>query len=187
MDTSSQFVCTFDIETTGLKADFGSLLAVCVKPWGGAVRVFREDEYKRDRRSRNPDMVRDVIEELNKYPILIAHNGVKFDRPWLNTLATIEGIESHLDPRGKMIDPLQVAWRHLNFSSNRLDALASWLGTKHHKTLVDRDVWLRAAMDADSAALDYIVKHCVKDVMVLEEVAWKLRQFIPAINGYGSY
>lgn len=187
MENDSQFVCTFDIETTGLKADFGSLLAVCIKPWGQPVQTYREDSYKRDRRSRNPAMVLEVITELNKYPILIAHNGVKFDRPWLNTLATIEGIDAHLDPRGKMIDPLQVAWRHLNFSSNRLDALASWLGTKNRKTLVDRDIWLRASMDADSTALDYIVAHCVKDVRVLEEVAWRLRQFIPQINGWGSY
>ena len=182
-----QFLATFDIETTSLKADFGSLLAVCIKPWGQPVKIYREDEYKRPRRSRNPQMTTDVINELNKYPILVAHNGVRFDRPWLNTIAILEDLDVHMDVKGKIIDPLMIAWRHLNFSSNSLAALSDWLGTKDKKTLVDREVWLRAGMDNDKKALDYIVDHCVKDVKVLEELLWKLRKFIPQINGWGSF
>lgn len=182
----AQMIATFDIETTSLRADFGSLLAVCIKPWGQKVQTYREDEYPRERRSRNPEMLKDVIHRLNEYPILVAHNGVNFDRKWLNTVAVLEGLDP-LDPRGKIIDPVLIARRHLGFSSNRLDALSDWLSTKYKKSPVRRDVWLRASLDADKEALDYIVDHCIKDVEVLEEVMWKMRQYIPQINAWGSF
>ncbi|HHT9130876.1 MAG TPA: ribonuclease H-like domain-containing protein [Candidatus Tripitaka californicus] len=184
---TEQLVASFDIETSNLKADFGTLLAVCVKPWKQPTIIFREDKYERERRSQNPQMLLDVIACLNQYPILIAHNGVQFDRPFLNTLALVHGLKAEVDPKGKMIDPVLIARRHLAFSSNRLDVLSEWLGTRTRKTQVRREAWVQAIFDRDAAALDYIVDHCVKDVRVLEEVAWRLRKFIPQINHYGSY
>ena len=182
-----QLVASFDIETSNLKADFGTLLAVCIKPWKQPVQVYREDSYTRERRSQNPQMLIDVIVELNKYPILIAHNGVQFDRPYLNTLAMVLGLGVEVDPKGKLIDPVLIARRHLAFSSNRLDVLSEWLATRTRKTLVKREAWVRAVFDADTQALNYIVEHCIKDVKVLEEVAWRLRKFIPQINHFGSF
>ena len=179
-------IATFDIETTGLTADADTILAAVIKPWMGEAKLYREDMYMRPRRSENPEMVTEIITELAKYPILIAHNGVRFDRPWLNTLAVMGGLDIILNPFGKIIDPVRLARKHLKFNYNSLEKLSEALGTRARKIPLTRQVWLRATLDGDKDALDQICEHCVADVDTLEEVAYICRPFIRDINAWGS-
>lgn len=57
---------------------------------------------------------------------MIAHNGKKFDIPKINTRFIING----LNPPSpyKQIDTLEVARKQFGFSSNSLDALATFFG-----------------------------------------------------------
>ena len=181
-----QLAASFDIETTGLDADYDTILCAVVKPWMGNPIVFREDKYKRPRRSENPEMVRSIIEELNKYNTLIAHNGVRFDRPYLNTLALQYGLDVVLKPFGNIIDPVLIARKALKFSSNSLWTLSEFLETETRKTRVSGKLWRRATIDNDKQALKEIIEHCIHDVLVLEEVTWKMREFIRRINDWGS-
>jgi uncharacterized protein YprB with RNaseH-like and TPR domain len=180
-----QLIATFDIETSGLKPDFGRMLCAVIKPWQGKCKVMREDDYGRVHAENTP-FAKDVIEELNRYPVLIAHNGRYFDRKFLNTLSIMGGSDVVVNPFGKLVDPVLIARQHLLFSSNRLDALADRLDTKYRKTRLDGRMWQRAGLGNDKKALDVIVDHCVKDVKVLEEVAWRLRHFVKSINEWGS-
>ena len=66
------------------------------------------------------------------------------------------------------------SWCHANF-----------LGF-NSKTEVKGHLWLAAALDGDSGALDYIVDHCVRDVLVLEKVVGVLKGYSTQFNAWGS-
>jgi len=182
---SSDFLACFDLETSSLSADFGVVLCGVVKPWQGKARVYRIDELAGDVPSDDHLVVAALIEALSQYDILVAHNGVRFDRPYLNTRALKWGLPL-LNPFGKIIDPVQHARRYLRMGGNSLANVAKTI-TKHQKSSVDGNVWVRAAMDRDKEAMDTVVKHCIKDVVVLEAVTERLRPFIKKIDERGSY
>lgn len=184
MANNMEIAC-FDLETSSLRADFGIVLCGVIKPIGGRRVTYRIDDQEGTVGSCDMFVVEELIAELGKYLILIAHNGVRFDRPFLNARATLWGLPP-MNPRGRIIDPVLLARKHLLVGSNRLDHLAMFLQTKHQKTPVDGAVWQRAVLDHDSAALDEIAHHCVNDVLVLEEIVTKLQPYIGKIQEWGS-
>ena len=171
----------FDLEMTSLKANFGVIICGVVKPCGGEAKIFRVKQVSTDDRR----IVADLVEELNKYTVLVAHNGVRFDRPFLNSRAVKWGLPV-LNPTGKLYDPVLVARRKLAISWNGLESLACFLGCKNRKYETVGDLWLRASLDHDKVALDEIVKHCIADVALLDEVAERLEPLIGMINSWGS-
>ena len=182
-------VASFDIECTGLDPMFSIGLCGVVKPWGAAkkdVKLFRNYEQG----ANDSEFIEAIIEELEQYSILVAHNGVFFDRKYLNGRALYHGL-APLNPRGKMVDPWRLAKNHLNFRGNSLDRLSDYLGCREKKTVVDGEIWMRAGYERGytergEAAMEYIIEHCLKDVDVLEEVASKLWVFTGNIHPWGS-
>ena len=178
-------IATFDLETSALSANFGIVLCGVVKPWQQEHKIFRIDQLKGATRSDDSKLVAALVAELNSYMILIAHNGIKFDRVFLNTRAIKHGIPL-LNPRSNMIDPVLLARRYLRMSYNGLDTIAQYLQTEHQKTPVMGHLWMKAVIDRDAEALQEIINHCIEDVYVLEEVAQKLVPFVGKINEWGS-
>src|SRR5574341_1334361 len=110
--------CSFDLEAFGLEPAYSVLMCGVVKPWGGKPKLFRQEVVG----ANDSELVGQLVEELNRYAILIAHNGLFFDRKMLNARALHWNLPI-LDPHGKFIDPCQVARRHLNMGRNSLEAL----------------------------------------------------------------
>ena len=48
------------------------------------------------------------------------------------------------------------------------------------------ELWLKATLDGRTEALDYIVDHCVRDVLVLEKVVGLLKGYSTRFNTCGS-
>ena len=178
-------IASFDLETSSLLADFGIVLCGVVKPWDEPARIFRIDDYGGHVGSDDSPLVGRLIAELGEYLILVAHNGVMFDRKFLNARAVRARLEP-LNPRGRIIDPVWLARKHLNLRSNSLEAVSMHLQTVHRKLPVDGAVWQKAVLDHDKVALDEIVAHCVEDVLVLEEVCERLQMFVGKIQEWGS-
>lgn len=178
-------IVSFDLETSSLQAGFGVLLCAVIKPWKKAPIVLRIDSDPSGVNSDDSRLVSATITALRPYNILIAHNGVDFDRRFLNSRAVKWELDP-LNPRGNIVDPVKIARRHLRVGSNSLASLSSFLATKHRKSPVDGDIWVRATLDRDKDAMDSIVKHCIADVLVLEEVAEKLIPFAGRITEWGS-
>jgi len=176
-----QLIACFDIEASGLDPMFAKVLCGVVKPWGEEPKLFSN----RRKGSDDSKVVESLITELNKYTILIAHNGVFYDRKFLNGRALRWNLP-FMDPKAKMIDPWRLAKNHLNFRGNSLARLADFLGTEHSKTEVSGNIWMRAALDNDPTAHKYIEEHCVEDVYVLEEIADRFKRFIGNVTAWGS-
>jgi len=179
------YVGLFDIETTGLDADFGVVLCAVVKGWEKEPVIFRTDS-KRHKPSDDSLVVGQTIDELRKYDILVAHNGVYFDKQYLNTRALRWRLPQVLLPDTKIIDPVKLARTHLRLGYNSLDRLAQHFGTEHQKQDVNGQIWVKAGMDNDKEAMDEVVQHCVNDVLVLQDVMELLRPFVRKIDSWGS-
>ncbi len=178
--------CVFDLETTNLSADFGVILCGVVKPAHGRPRIFRADTLNpnwSNCRSDDRHVTAAIVAELDKFDIWVAHNGAKFDVPFLRTRLLAHAMPPL--PTKKLIDPVLLARNKLRMNFNSLNAVANHLRA-NSKTDVEPQQWLAAALDGSRRAMSYIVKHCVQDVLVLEKVIGALKAYSGTYNTYGS-
>ena len=162
----------FDLETTNFAPDWGIILcgSYMEYPNGEVKTVSIGDKRYRGRTlSDDSRVVGELIKVLADASLICAHNGAKFDRPFINARALHWGIDI-LDPRGTFIDPVWLARKHFSLKYNSLDNLASFLGCKNKKTVVDGPTWVAAGIDRNAEAMAYVVEHCEKDVLVLRDL-----------------
>ena len=177
-----QLLATFDLETFGgLDPTWGRLIVGVVKPWKEEPIVFRVNRVKSD----DSKIVADVINELKKYAIIAAHNGLYFDVQFLNGRALEYNIPP-IPPEKKLIDPCQVARKHLGMRRNSLDAIAAHMHLDEQKMHVPAEVWVKAGMDNDKEALNILVERCVSDVRVLECLTERMLPLMRNITPWGS-
>ena len=170
-----------DIETTGLGADFGFILGACIKPANSKqILTFRIDDsenYEHDLCNDRALVLR-IKEAVERFDVIVHYNGQMFDFPFIDTRLAIWG-----EKRTALlhdIDLLPIVKRKLRLNSNKLDTVATALGLKHEKTKLEPMVWQRAS-HGSKPDLDYIMHHCEKDVLVLEEAFIRLKGFVDTI------
>lgn len=111
---------------------------------------------------------------LDQADIVIGHNLDRFDIPRIKTRFLLHNIEP--PSFYKQLDTLKVAKKEFNFSSNKLDYLAKFLGVEM-KNGVDFKLWKRCR-EGNQKALTELEEYNIQDVKVLEEVYLKLRPYI---------
>ncbi len=176
----------FDLETSSLNANFGIILCAVIAESGKKPIVLRGDVLCPDwdaRRSDDSAVVRAVAEELIRYDLLVAHNGLNFDVPFLRT--RLARHKMGIFPEKKLIDPYQLAKRKFRMSSNALRSLADMFGF-NEKTPVAGALWMAAYLDGDRRAMDEIVEHCVADVRMLEALTDQVKGYATQLNARGS-
>jgi len=181
-------VACFDLETSSLYANSGIILCASIKPYGSRkITTFRADKYPswKTNKSDNEDLVRAIMAELAEYDILIAHNGQYFDKAWLNTVCLKYDLIPALRSV-KFVDPVLLARRHLRMARNSLAALIDYFDIQEEKSPIRFAYWIEASHDGNKKSLDYIVKHCEKDVIALERVYDKVRRLVKQIDDGGS-
>lgn len=120
-------------------------------------------------------VVKSLWNLINEADIVIAHNGNKADIPWMNTRFIINNLTP---PKPYFsIDTCLVARKQFNFSSNRLDALATYFNLSNNKLDTDFTLW-RDCIKGNKEALHYMLEYNKMDVKVLEEVYLRLRPWI---------
>ena len=136
--------------------------------------VLKEDDKR---------IVKSLWTLLDQADIVIAHNGKYFDIPKINSRFILHNL---VPPSPyKVIDTKEVASKQFGFSSNKLDALATYFGIEN-KDKTDFELW-KNCLEGKQEAIDYMSKYCNKDVIILEQVYLKLRPYIknhPNINIY---
>lgn len=112
-----------------------------------------------------------LYELINEADIVIAHNGDQADIPWMNSRFIIHGF-----PPPKpyySIDTLKIAKKQFGFSSNKLDALATYFGFPN-KIETNFELW-KGCIHGIPEALEDMLTYNKQDVAILEEVYLKLR------------
>ena len=158
----------FDIETDGLQVDFSTMLSWAIKEKGGKTvtsLISKEDLFS-GLSDRN--LVESLLDEMEKYDILIGYYSDRFDMPYIRAKA----LHHELDfPGYGELYHWDLYWTirgKLNLSRNSLDNACDYLGIKG-KTPIEKDVWRRAKY-ADPSALKQVLAHNIADVEILEKL-----------------
>jgi hypothetical protein len=158
-----------DIEASNLKADFGTVVVVSIKPYGKKPITFTAPP------GRDKTLLKDVSEELHKYALWATFYGKLFDVPYINSRLLVHGLpplekRHHLD--------MYFAIKARTCLSRRNQAhLLSWLGTPESKMSVSPSVWAEMAADPKKA-LKILAKRCESDVTGLEAMYERAKPFI---------
>lgn len=120
-------------------------------------------------------IVRSIWSLLNEADVVIAHNALGADIPWLNTRFIMNGF---VPPKPyQVIDTLKVAKSRFGFASNKLDALCEYFHIPH-KDYTNFDLW-KMCVNGKEEALEYMEKYNRKDVAILESLYLVLLPWIP--------
>jgi len=177
----------FDIETNNLDANYGQILCAVVKEYGenGEIFTYRCDEYKNYIKRPWDDRLicielRDKLEEFDE---ISGYNSVFFDCSYLNTRLAFHGEQPLRSPKHR--DLFFVVKRNLRLNRNSLDVVQRLYGLETTKTAVASDMWTQASraphLPEGKAAMDYIVDHCVRDVVITEQIWSKLSPFVKKV------
>jgi uncharacterized protein YprB with RNaseH-like and TPR domain len=182
-------VACFDLETSGLDADFGIILCGVVKLQGEKKPiVLRADKlnkgWARGDRMNDSPLVKELKAILEEQDILVAHNAMFFDVPFMCAKCAEWGLGAF--NHRKVIDPYQITRNKMRIRSKSLSNLCSHIGIKNRKTDVDGRTWKRAFLNGDTAAMDEIAHHCVIDVLMLEELLDAVKTYSREFNARGS-
>lgn len=179
-------VMSFDLECSGLNSDFGIILCGCSMIWRdgkarkGDVVTYRIDDYKGYATKKWDDrqLCNDIRDELETADIIVGWNSRRFDVPYLNGRLMYWGDRTM--NKIKHIDLMYQARYKLKMHSSRLAAVQSFLGLPDEKSEMKPQMWMRA-VTGEKKSMDYIVDHCIRDVMVLDEAFDKLKHFVNVV------
>lgn len=178
----------FDIETSpcvgwfwrpgyNLNLDYNNILenakiiCICYK-WEGNKKTY---SLTWDSKQSDKKMLQDFIKILNQANEIIGHNSDKFDIKWIRTRCLIHNIG--MMPEYTSIDTLKQARKGFNFPSNRLDSIGRYTGVGK-KLKTTGELWYDTCFKNDRKALGKMVRYCIQDVVLLEKVYGKMKQFI---------
>lgn len=120
------------------------------------------------------------IPELNKADFVVAHNGDKFDLPWIRTRALYHDLEMY--PKYTSVDTLKVCRYYHKLPSNRLNDIGEYFGLGE-KIPTDMSLWDRVILNKEPKALEEMIEYCEQDVKLLEAVYDKLaKHTLPTVH-----
>ena len=157
-----------------------AIICVAYKWQGGQVKVHTWDRQKNDRR-----LLERILPVLNEADEVIAHNGQRFDLPWIRGRALIQGLPPVSIVR--LVDTLRWARKYYYFNSNSLDYLGKVLGVggKTEKFHNSYGSWTKVQMQNDRKELKEMAEYCARDIELLEAVWEKLSLVCPPATHAG--
>lgn len=167
-------ICFLDIECSNLKADFGTVVVVSIKPIGKKPVTFTA------RPGRDKKLLKDVVAELEKYTVIVTFYGKMFDVPFLNSRLLRHG----LAPLKKKhhIDMYWVIKNQTVLSRRNQAHLLEWLATPQKKMSVSPNMWAETLHADTTEGLDILTKRCESDVEGLEAMFQQAKTFIQEIT-----
>lgn len=162
-----------DIECSNLKADFGTVVVVSIKPYGKAPTTFST------RPGRDKALLKKVAIELAKYPVWVTFYGKMFDIPFLNSRYLVNGLKPL--PKHHHVDMYWVIKLQTALSRRNQAHLLEWLEAPSKKMSVSPNVWATMAANPNES-LQTLVERCESDVTGLEAMYMKTRHLIREIQ-----
>lgn len=184
-----------DIETSGLSADFDFMITYCIlvrdvitgKTEIRKARINYND-FEFAKKHGDADLVdKRILEQLMTdiadIDCLIGHWFIgkhRHDIPFVRSRMAINKVSGF--PKHKMIrygDTQKWASQIHRLRNNGLATIGDAYGLSTKKTPVTTKDWKKAAMFGDKKAIDYILDHNVKDVIITYKVHKHLEQYVP--------
>lgn len=163
-------------------ADYGGYIMSCSLKWLGETDII----YLENRKHNDRKIVKDICKYLDEADFVVAHNGAKFDIPFIRARAVINDVPP--PSPFKVIDTLKIAKKEMMFRRNTLQFLAEALDVglrkSSHVKYPGFKLWL-GCINGDDMAWEEMRQYNILDVEVLEQVYIKLRPWAsnhPNIN-----
>jgi uncharacterized protein YprB with RNaseH-like and TPR domain len=171
-------ILLLDIESTGLHAEHGHMIALGAAWLGKEKTVYRIDDYPEYKKDRLDDsrLVKIAMEKLKEADMMVTWYGKKFDMGFIRARnLRWDFDEAVLTP--PHVDLWYTARYEHSLRSNRLDNWQKFLELPTEKTRFGTRQWQRAQAGYKDG-LDYVVDHCRKDLKVLEEAYRYIRRHV---------
>lgn len=163
-----------DIEATGLRGDYNSVLVVSIKPYKGKPTTFHIEQPGNDQR-----VVREAKRVLESYDCWTTYYGKGFDIPMLNTRLLKWGCNPIT--RRHHIDLYYSLKYNLLTARKSQGHLLSWLDTPEKKMTVGADVWNEVVRN-EKGAIATMVKRCESDTKGLQNLYERTKHLIKEIK-----
>lgn len=163
-----------DIEATGLRGDYNSVLVVSVRRFHSEPTTFAIRQAGNDQR-----VVRDAKRELESLDCWVTYYGKGFDLPMLNTRLLRWGVE----PIAKRhhVDMYYTLKSNLLTARRSQGHLLSWLGTADQKMGVSAEAW-NEVLTNPRKAIPTMIARCDSDTAGLQGLYEKTRHLIRDIK-----
>ena len=162
-----------DIEASNLKADFGTVVVVSIKPYGKKPITFAAKP------GRDKALLKQVAAELEKYPVWVTFYGKMFDVPFVNSRLLVNGLPPL--PKHHHIDMYWVIKLQTALSRRNQAHLLEWLNAPSKKMSVSPNVWAEMAAQP-TESLKILKERCESDVTGLEAMYEKTKHLIREIT-----
>lgn len=166
-------VAFVDIEASNLKADFGTVVVVSIKPYKGEPVTFTA------RPGRDKGLLKKVVKELEKYQVIVTFYGKLFDVPFLNSRLIRHGLPP-LDKKHHIDMYFVVRWSTALSRRNQAHLL-EWLTTPEKKMSVSPNVWAEMSVNPNEK-LAVLKERCESDVAGLEALYGRAKALIREIT-----
>lgn len=179
-------ILIFDIESSPLKAYMWAMWDKLTSPdmiiedrrilcWAAKWLDEPEINFASEWEHGRTTMLEELWHLLDEADILVAHNGDRFDRPWVNA----EFLKEYITPPSPsfMVDTYKVARKMFYLQSNRLNELGKTLGLGEKQETGGFQLW-KDVLAGDEGAQQRMEDYNVRDIELLEEVYLTLRPWI---------
>ncbi len=165
----------FDLEATGLRCDYNSVLCVSIKPNGKPVTTFSIEQPGNDQK-----VIRQAREMLAEAAIWVTFYGKGYDVPmlegrllkWgLSNLVKKHHIDLYFHLRGK-INPARKSLAHIG----------RWLGLPEKKMDVEPDEWNNVLYKTKHTMKHVLIPRCESDATMLEAGLAKTKHLLVNIT-----
>lgn len=168
-------ICFWDIESTGLKGDYGTVLVASVRPFNGDATTFRVQAIGNDQR-----LLRELGEYLDSFDCWVTYYGKGFDKPMVNTRL----LRWNRDPLPAKhhIDLYYTLKANTVMSRRSMAQYAGLLDLHDQKMGVSPNVWTDILSAPRGQAMETMVERCESDTEVLKQLYQKTRHIIKEIK-----
>ena len=167
-------ICFFDIEASGLKADYNSILCASIQPYKGKVTT-----YATERPGDDKMLVRQIRDELEKYLVIVGYYSKGFDLPMIRSRLLHFNMRDilpqyHVDMYYSLKGKTLVARRSMAHMSE-------WLDLEHKKMSVGPQVW-NDVLARPKSTMNILIKRCEADVIEVMDLYDRTKHLIKEIK-----
>lgn len=165
-----------------------SFLLTWAAKWLGEDEVYSDSIHKHREGPYGEDDDFEIVSSmwrlLDECDVAIAHNGLRFDFPYINSRFAYHGLG--MPSPFKAVDTCKIAKKYFRFPANSLKELGIYFGIETPKLDTDFNLWIDF-MEGIETACDYMVEYNEYDVKLLEEVYMRLRPYDKSHPNLGLY
>lgn len=154
------------------------------KVMADAIPNYREAPQGGYKEQDDFEVVSSIWRLLDECDVAVAHNGLRFDFPYLNSRFAYHGLG--MPSPYKAVDTCKIAKKYFRFPANSLKELGIYFGIETPKLDTNFQLWIDC-MEGSKEAWEYMLEYNVYDVKLLEEVYMKVRPYDKAAPNLGLY